>query len=170
MLNRSGNVTGIAMWLCTKSQAFERRRRGNKSGVERRRRGNRVARGERSVAPGLLQKSARALKERQKRMFVSHFQRSMEPAAIQGLRVRFAHTAPGYPVSAPAALQRPTFVQCLQLPLEGFEQTLVRSMYVPIEPIHPLPWVGFEFVQSFLRSPDRNSERVVCGGPDGVDD
>src|SRR5688500_15671576 len=71
--------------LCTKSQAFERRRRGN-----------RVARGERSVAPGLLQKSARALKERQKRMFVSHFQRSMETAAIQGLRARFAHTAPGY--------------------------------------------------------------------------
>ena len=29
-------------------------------------------------------------------MFVSHFQRSMETAAIQGLRARFAHTAPGY--------------------------------------------------------------------------
>ena len=28
-------------------------------------------------------------------MFVSHFQRSMETAAIQGLRVRFAH-GPGY--------------------------------------------------------------------------
>jgi len=29
-------------------------------------------------------------------MFVSHFQRSMETAAIQGLRARFSHTAPGY--------------------------------------------------------------------------
>src|SRR5688572_18000863 len=87
---------------CTKSHAFERRRRGN-----------RVARGERSVAPGLLQKSARALKERQKRMFVSHFQRSMETAGSRGfvlasltrpLATLFrAGGAPTY--SAPVALQ-----------------------------------------------------------------
>ena len=69
-------------------------------------------------------------------MFVSHFQRSMETAAIQGLLARFAHTAPGYLI--PRRLRsKPEFFckaaqRRLRLRRRGIPVTRLRAFPPPV--------------------------------------
>src|SRR5687768_17668105 len=90
-------------------------------------------------------------------MFVSHFQRSMETAAIQGLRARFAHTAPGYLIPRGGA---PNLSFCAKPSNVSFccEKTSVFST---------CPHFNCAKLRSFSRSEEHTSElqsrlHLVC--------